>query len=121
MNLQTKLASNLLDERHDHEERVGRIAQRLLGSYVFPMHRQLVYGEPSNLFDLSPRLRLKCGRLGHIGDDVEANDLVVYRYLQIVVVNESVADVEAGLLEDLANRALRLAFLFDHFALGKAP
>ena len=110
-----------LNERNHHKKRVGRVAQRLLRAQVFPVHRELVDREPSDLFDLAPRPRLEFRLLGDARDDVESNRLVVYVDLEVLVVDELTGDVVAGLFEDFADGAFRLGLLFEDFSFGEAP
>jgi hypothetical protein len=86
-----------LDERYDHEERVGRVAERFFGAQVLAVDGQLVDAEPADLFDLAASPRLELGLDAHVGHNVQADDLVIDADLQVLVVDELVADVVAGL------------------------
>ena len=110
-----------LDERNDHEEGVGRVAERLLGAQVLSVYGQLVDAEPSDLLDLATRARLELGLYAHVWHNVQAYDLIVDVDLQVLVVDELVADVVAGLFEHLAYGAVGLGLLLEHLSLGKAP
>lgn len=109
------------DEGDGHEEPVRGQTQLGLGRHVVAMARQLVYGEPLDVPDLLAGLGVELGVPGDPRDDVEAHQLVCDLLLDVALFADAVLDVEAGLLQHLAHRAVVRRLVLVHLALGETP